>query len=136
MKSATDTVVQFVHDHIEGRVIYCGLSLGGYLGMYIIGEHPGLFSAAIIADAGQDVGPTSSFAAKAGFVLMGAITSVMSRKSVISTLVNQMNKQYIPQELLDQCLLRCGTYFDCSEQQIQVFLYQSLTYVFVAFKGN
>ncbi|KAH3759254.1 hypothetical protein Pelo_8982 [Pelomyxa schiedti] len=121
LASATNRVAQFVHDHLAGkRVIYIGHSMGGYLGMHIIGEHPDLFAGAIICGAGQNVGPSAGIAAKLGLMLISGATHVVSRKTLVEQTVKSLDSPHIPRELIDECCLRCGLFFDSSEGQIEI----------------
>lgn len=121
LASAVDTVTQFVEQNLDGQVvIYVGDSLGGYLGMHIVGEHPHLFAGAVICSAGQNVGPGSSLAARLGLVVLEGVTKLAPRKTVVQQLVASMDLTNISEDLIDECNLRCGLYFDCAEDQIRI----------------
>ena len=54
------------------KPIYIGGSLGGYIGMELIGQYPDLYSAAVIAMCGQNVGVGASLVARLGLRAMEA----------------------------------------------------------------
>uniref|UniRef100_A0A6B2L9Q0 FYVE-type domain-containing protein n=1 Tax=Arcella intermedia TaxID=1963864 RepID=A0A6B2L9Q0_9EUKA len=118
MDAAVDYIIKFVTDTIPQKpVLYIGGSLGGYIGMEVIGKRSDLFYAAVIADAGQNVGKDASLAAKVGLTLMELMSS-MSNDTLLKFLMAQCKT--VDQEVLENTAIRPGMYFNSASDQVAV----------------
>jgi pimeloyl-ACP methyl ester carboxylesterase len=74
------------------KPILLGGSLGGYIGMELLGKFPDVFSGAVILMCGQNVGVGRGIAASLGLSAMEMIIPMMRPASIISGLVSQARK--------------------------------------------
>eukprot|EP01125_Pyxidicula_operculata_P015385 TRINITY_DN5213_c0_g1_i2.p1 TRINITY_DN5213_c0_g1~~TRINITY_DN5213_c0_g1_i2.p1 ORF type:complete len:280 (-),score=23.84 TRINITY_DN5213_c0_g1_i2:221-1060(-) len=119
MDIACDYISAFIEKNIiDKKVIYVGASLGGYIGMELIGRYPHLFHAAVIVDAGQNVGEGCSMAAKAGLFLMDFVVSHVPADKVLSGFVGSVKN--VDPEVIDTIALRPGMYFHTGPLQVEV----------------
>lgn len=119
--TATARVSNVVAKHGSAKNFYIGGSLGGYLGMELVGRQPSLFSACVITMCGQAVGPGSSLLAKFGLFAMGSISSNLSSSSLLSAMRGQVvaNGHLNPKMVMDTSL-RTGFFFEHNTEQIDM----------------
>ena len=112
---------EYASDYQGIKPIYLGGSLGGYIGMELLGQHPQLFSKAVLAMCGQRVGVGRGWAAGLGLQLLSFLSSYLSASFLISGMLSQAKKNgHISQELLIEMTLRCGMFFHQNQAQIQI----------------
>ena len=95
------------------KPLYLGGSLGGYIGMELLGRQPDLFSAAMIICAEQTVGEGASLAAAAAIVsLRFMLNTFMTSKTMTNLMISVCNKhKFLDQQLVDECSFKPGMYF-------------------------
>jgi pimeloyl-ACP methyl ester carboxylesterase len=74
------------------KPVLIGGSLGGYIGMELLGRHPDLFSAAVVLMCGQNVGVGRGIAASLGLSAMETFVPMMGPASLLSGLLSQVRK--------------------------------------------
>ena len=117
LDSAINAVIQVLDDlKITRKVLYCGNSFGGYLGFYVVGRYPERFCGAMICGASQNVGVGASFQAQIGLSFLEWTTS-FSKKRLMSLMVSTSGN-LISKELIDECMLRTGLYFEQAHEQV------------------
>ncbi|KAJ3352998.1 hypothetical protein HDU91_005936 [Kappamyces sp. JEL0680] len=124
LASAIDCIVQTTRDHAvewEGKKpVYVGGSLGGYIGMELLGSHH-IFSKAIICMAGQDVGKGRGWAAGLGLLAMNATIPLVGATTMLSGMASQARSNgHISEELLMDIALRTGMFFHQGKQQVAI----------------
>lgn len=119
LETAQQLVADVVAKYGSGKTLYVGGSLGGYLGMELVGKRPDLIDAAVIAMAGQNVGKGASFAARAGLFFLGGVSGNISSASLLSAMRSAAasNGHLDPKILMDTSL-RPGFFFEQNEAQI------------------
>ncbi|KAG5192444.1 hypothetical protein JKP88DRAFT_250751 [Tribonema minus] len=95
------------------KPIYIGGSLGGYIGMEVVGRHPDLFGAAVVLMSGQKVSHRFTLLCKTrALIQTGSAT-------VLKGLVSQARKNgHISDECLLEISLRPGMFFWQAVQQV------------------
>eukprot|EP00611_Tribonema_gayanum_P014935 TRINITY_DN264_c0_g1_i1.p1 TRINITY_DN264_c0_g1~~TRINITY_DN264_c0_g1_i1.p1 ORF type:complete len:393 (-),score=91.02 TRINITY_DN264_c0_g1_i1:569-1747(-) len=134
LDTAVDTIVATTRAHAGSgdggggggggggtKPIYIGGSLGGYIGMEVLGRHPDLSGAAVILMSGQKVGVGRGWAASAGLAVMRAFLPLMGSATVLRGLVSQARKNgHISDECLLEISLRPGMFFRQGVQQVDI----------------
>ena len=123
--SLQSAIAQLKHDietNCEGqRPIYLGGSLGGYVGMELLGAHPALCAAAIICMAGQSVGRGASVKAKAAlggmYYMSGVLTGPRLARQMFKMAMG--SKNLVP-EFITETVLQPGWFFKSRNQQVAV----------------
>lgn len=102
------------------KPVYVGGSLGGYIGMEVLGAAPEQFAGAVIAMAGQDVGPGRGCAASVGLVAMGLATSWLAPATLLNAMRGEARRNgHIPGAALADTL-RPGFFFQQARAQLDV----------------
>ena len=110
----------FAPPHGAARPIYVGGSLGGYIGMEVLGTAPEAFAGAVIAMAGQDVGPGRGCAASLGLAAMGLAMSWLSPATLLNAMRGEARRNgHIPAAALADTL-RPGFFFQQARAQLDV----------------
>ena len=123
--SLQSAVAQLKHDietNCEGqRPIYLGGSLGGSVGMELLGAHPSLCAAAIICMSGQAVGQGASVKAKAALGAMYYMSGVLTGPRVARQMfkIAKESKNLVP-EYITETVLEPGWFFKSRNQQVAV----------------
>lgn len=140
----TATAIQTIADTINKHAppcrgvkpIYIGGSLGGYLGMEFLGQHPDLVSAAVILMAGQTVGVGRGLAARVGLVMMKSMMGAVSQATVLNALVGEARKNgHISDSALHDIALRTGMFFGQGAAQIAILQATDPVKALPAFQG-
>jgi len=120
--SACKTVEEVLQkENVTEKIFYFGISLGAYLGMSILGRMPEKFYGAVIADAGQNTGVGSGFAAQLGLFAMDHMVPMMSAKTLVNGLVSQVKKNgHIEMNDIDEYILRAGFFFQHNHSMIHI----------------
>lgn len=121
LDSAIETILTVTKQHAGPNSIYIGGSLGGYIGMELIGKHPSVFKAAIIMMCGQNVGVGSGFMARMGLGLFSTMIPNLSSATLLKGLISstKVNANLNPQFVFDTAL-RAGSFFQQSHEQIKI----------------
>jgi pimeloyl-ACP methyl ester carboxylesterase len=95
------------------KPIYIGGSLGGYIGMELIGRHPDLFSAAVILCAEQTVGSGASLPAAAALGVMSLMLDLFMTSATMTGLMLGITAKhkFLDKELISSCSTQPGMYF-------------------------
>ena len=102
------------------KPVYVGGSLGGYLGMEVLGAAPDVFAGAVIAMAGQDVGPGRGCAASIGMTAMGLAMSWLAPATLLNAMRSEVKRNgHIPAAALADTL-RPGFFFQQARAQLDV----------------
>jgi pimeloyl-ACP methyl ester carboxylesterase len=125
LQSAMETIVQVTKDYCADyngiKPVYVGGSLGGYIGMELLGSYPNVFSGAIIAMAGQDVGEKRGFAASVGLFAMESAFPMMSAKLTLTGMISQANKNgHISKEILYDMVGGVGMFFHQALAHVEI----------------
>jgi pimeloyl-ACP methyl ester carboxylesterase len=123
LATATETiqsVLQECASFIKNKkMIYVGGSLGGYIGFYALKELQDQFHAAVIMDAGQNVGPGCSFKARAGLVVLNYIGKHMTNEALMKLMWGEMKKSKITHWYhLMPSTFGAGMFFDQAPAQV------------------
>ena len=125
LDSAIDAISQATADETapyQGVLpVYLGASLGGFIGMELLGRRPRMFSAAIICCAAQTVGAGASFLARGALGIM----SVVSRMMFAQTFVNQLlgvcrRAENLDADLVMETTIRTGFYFSDPNSHVTI----------------
>ncbi|KAJ2996185.1 hypothetical protein HDV02_006713, partial [Globomyces sp. JEL0801] len=112
---------EYASDYNGKKPIYVGGSLGGYIGMELLGSHPSVFSSAAILMAGQGVGAGRGMAASLGLYGMGLVIPLMSAESMLKGMVSQAKGNgHISDTLLKEMALSHGFFFNQAEKHIEI----------------
>lgn len=103
------------------KPIVLGGSFGGYLAMELVGQHPDLFSAAVISVAGQNVGAGRGLAAGIALSIgrFAAVWSLLSSAKLASLVLGQVPWKDMDVSLLVHDSLEGGFYFKRQQQLIE-----------------
>ena len=94
------------------KPLYIGGSLGGYIGMEILGAYPDVFAGAVIGMCGQNVGSGAGLAARAGLAVMSVALACMGSASILGAMRSAARGNgHIADDLLLEIALRPGMYF-------------------------
>jgi pimeloyl-ACP methyl ester carboxylesterase len=94
------------------KPMYIGGSLGGYIGMELLGQHPNVFAGAVIAMCGQNVGAGAGLAARAGLAVMSCALGCMSAAGMMGAMRSAARRNgHIPDDLILEISLRPGMFF-------------------------
>ncbi|RHY34692.1 hypothetical protein DYB32_000721 [Aphanomyces invadans] len=101
--------------------IYVGGSLGGYIGMEVLGQHPDVFSKAAILMCGQNVGVNRGWAASLGLVMLDWISSSFSATKLLKLMVDQVHANgYLDSDVVEKDIKQCGFFFHQAKAQIAI----------------
>ena len=102
------------------KPVYVGGSLGGYIGMEVLGAAPDAFAGAVIAMAGQDVGPGRGCAASVGMAAMGLALTWLAPATLLNAMRGEARRNgHIPAAALADTL-RPGFFFQQARAQLDV----------------
>jgi len=102
------------------KPVYVGGSLGGYIGMEVLGAAPDAFAGAVIAMAGQDVGPGRGCAASVGMAAMGLALTWLAPATLLNAMRGAARRNgHIPAAALADTL-RPGFFFQQARAQLDV----------------
>jgi pimeloyl-ACP methyl ester carboxylesterase len=123
LATATETIQSVLQECVgltKGKkVIYVGGSLGGYIGFHALKELQDQFHAAVIMDAGQNVGPGASFKARAGLVVLNYIGKNMTNAALMKLMLGEMKKSKITRWYhLIPTTFGAGNFFDQAPAQV------------------
>ena len=123
--SACERIVAVTHEfappHAGVAPAYVGGSLGGYIGMELLGRNPDLFSCAVIASASQTVGVGAGIAARVALWVMKAALGVMSGSVVVNQMLGVVRKRpELDHALLVETFLGPGMFFQHGVQHVRV----------------
>jgi pimeloyl-ACP methyl ester carboxylesterase len=102
------------------KIIYVGGSLGAYVGFYLLAldRFKNIFNGAVLMDCGQNVGPGSSFQAKAGLMLLSWMGKEFSNASLMSMFLDVTKKSTADYKLVET-VFGAGMFFDQAQAQVQ-----------------
>ncbi|KAI8904787.1 hypothetical protein EDD86DRAFT_277969 [Gorgonomyces haynaldii] len=124
LQTAIQVIVDTTRKHASPNhpKIYVGGSLGGYIGMELLGQHPKLFDAAVITMCGQAVGKQNrGYAAYFGLLMMDTFASLFSQKMLFDSMIQQAQQNgHISEQLLEEMVYKSGFYFGQAKEQIQI----------------
>ena len=125
LQNAIQTLAKDVKDYTAPykgvKPVYIGGSLGGYVGMELMGKYPDLFSGAIIAAATQTVGAGASVKAKMALGTMHYMKPLISSVTMAQQMVKLASShKTIDKELLKECSVDPGFFFQTTKQQVAV----------------
>ena len=124
-------------DYKGARPVYLGGSLGGYIGMEMLGSHPDAFSAALILCASQTVGVGAGLAAKVGLTLMGSIIGMARSATLVSKMVGMVRAhKHLDKAMVKECSLEPGMYFQQGLAHIAVLRATDSVNKMQRFKGQ
>ncbi|DAZ97250.1 TPA: hypothetical protein N0F65_010412 [Lagenidium giganteum] len=141
MDSAIQTILEALTtqagDWNGRKPMLVGGSLGGYIGMELLGKHPDSVSGAVIAVCGQNVGKDRGVAASLGLWGMDWICPKMGAKQLLTGLLAQTKKAgaKIPAEDLLETCLRTGMFFNQAHEQIEILRATSSAEALSKFEG-
>jgi pimeloyl-ACP methyl ester carboxylesterase len=120
-ESACIVLKEFIEKNVQGKVIYFGHSLGGYLGIRFISLYPELVSAAVLASCTQHTGPGASYLAKFGLWMMDKMDGMITQKKTLELLYVQAGKDSrIGLDEWDDCFFRLGSFFKHGKEFVQI----------------
>ncbi|KAJ3260863.1 hypothetical protein HK103_007426 [Boothiomyces macroporosus] len=125
LESAIKVIIDTVKDHtniFNGiKPVYVGGSLGGYIGMELLGRHPDLFSAAVIGMAGQNVGVGRGWKAGLGMMAFKLFIPLLPNIFMLKGLIAQANKnENISNDMVNEIALYTGMYFHSGLEQVEI----------------
>ncbi|CAJ1423311.1 unnamed protein product [Effrenium voratum] len=126
MNSALQAIVQVIREYAPPsasgtKPIYIGGSLGGYVGMELLGKFPDLVSMAIITMCGQNVGVGRGAAASMGLWAFETILPRLGSRKIMSALIGEIRKNgHLPEEAMMECSFRPGMFFGQAMAQVQI----------------
>ena len=96
-------------------------SLGGYIGMELLGREPDLFSCAVIASASQTVGIGAGAMAKVSLWAMKAALGGVSGSLVVGNMLKLVwKRETLRRDLLEETFVGPGMFFQHGKQHVVV----------------
>jgi pimeloyl-ACP methyl ester carboxylesterase len=125
LQTAIETILQVTKEYCADyngiKPVYVGGSLGGYIGMELLGQHPQLFSGAVIGMSGQDVGEQRGFAAAAGLFAMEKVVPLMSAKLTLNGMISQAIKNgHISKQVIYDMAGGVGMFFHQALAHVEI----------------
>ncbi|KAJ2986939.1 hypothetical protein HDV02_006434 [Globomyces sp. JEL0801] len=125
LESAINTILsvtkEYASDYNGKKPIYVGASLGGYIGMELLGSHPDVFSKAAILMAGQDVGTGRGMTASLGLFVMGSLFPSLSAEAMLKGMNSQAKGNgHISDAVLKEMVLSHGYFFNQVGKHIEI----------------
>lgn len=100
---------------------YVGGSLGGYLGMELLGREPQLFSCAVISCASQTVGVGAGCKARLALVAMGAALGRLYGETIVGQMLTVVSsRKELRRDLLEESVLGPSMFFQHGDQHVRV----------------
>jgi pimeloyl-ACP methyl ester carboxylesterase len=120
MLSAIDYIHKMTLDTPHtGNAFLVGGSLGGYIGMEVLGKYPNDYSGAAILMCGQAVGVDRGIAASFGLIMMSAMK--FQPKRMVKLLRSQASKnKHLDPQLVGATSYTPGMYFGQAAEQIAI----------------
>ena len=106
-------------EHCDTPPLAIGGSLGGYMLMETLNQHPGVedFAGAVVCMASQDVGVSRSFKASVGLAMIKLSTKVLSNETMGSYFLSMAKN--VDREVLAE-LGECGLFFNQPERRAEL----------------
>lgn len=121
VQSITDTIRRLAPPCRAVKPVYVGGSLGGYIGMELLGQEPELLSAAIITMCGQNVGLGRGLAASMGLSMLGCVVNMLGQAMLLKGMMGQVRQNgHIPEEVVQEIALRPGMFFRQGTEQVAI----------------
>jgi len=118
------------------KPIYIGGSLGGYIGMTLLGRHPDVFSAAVICVAGQRTGIGASFKAKAGLTMFRVIINNFYAEKMLSLLCMAVTQnKHLMFDCIKESSLGTSMYFQQGMDQVRILAEENSAVSMASFRG-
>lgn len=112
--SAVASLSEVYDEHIKKPCVWIGNSLGGYSLIALIGARPEIVKDAILAGCSQNTCEVdSSFKARAGLFVLGAMSGLLGNGTLMKALISQVPKT-VSAQLIEDTFLRSGAYFSTS----------------------
>lgn len=100
---------------------FVGGSLGGYIGMELLGREPDLFSCAVISCATQTVGVGAGCAARSALSAMSVALGIMYGETVVRQMIGVVGKRTeLMQEALQEAVWGPSMFFQHGRQHVAV----------------
>ncbi|RHY47621.1 hypothetical protein DYB26_012664 [Aphanomyces astaci] len=101
--------------------VYVGGSLGGYIGMELLGQHPTMFSKAVILMCGQNIGVNRGWAAGLGLIVLDWVSSTFSAATLLKLMHDQVQANgHLDRDMIENDIKKCGFFFHQSKAQIAI----------------
>lgn len=125
LESAINRIVEVTEEYTSEykgqKPIYVGGSLGGYIGMELLGQFPQIFGKAVITMCGQNVGVGRGLAATLGLWSLGKAVAYLPAATLLKMMISASAQNgHISSEVMQELALRCGFFFHQGPQQIEI----------------
>ena len=119
------------------KPVLIGGSLGGYIGMELIGRHPDMFEASIILMCGQNVGLNRGWAAGFGLIMMEYVFSMLSSASIGNLMNSEAKKNgHISKEIMKEIASGPGMFFAQASNYVKILRSTNPLQSLPKFKGK
>jgi pimeloyl-ACP methyl ester carboxylesterase/DNA-directed RNA polymerase subunit RPC12/RpoP len=100
------------------KLVYVGGSLGAYIGFSLLDKFQDKFSAAVLMDCGQNVGPGASLKARLGLVMLNFVAKRYSNADLMKLMLGVSKKSKADFMLVETCF-GAGNFFEQGEAQVE-----------------
>jgi pimeloyl-ACP methyl ester carboxylesterase len=140
IESACERIAAITREHAPPHLgvapIYVGGSLGGFLGMELLGREPDLFSCAVIGQASQTVGAGAGCMARFALVAMKAALGGMYGEAVVKQMFNVVTSSpHLMRDVIDECVAGPSMFFQRGREQVAVLQQTQPLAALAAFRG-
>jgi pimeloyl-ACP methyl ester carboxylesterase len=125
IESACERIAAVTREHAPPhrgfRPVYVGGSLGGFLGMELLGREPELFSCAVIGQASQTVGIGAGCMARFALVAMKAALGGMYGETIVKQMLKAVtSSRQLMHDAIDECVAGPSMFFQRGMEQVAV----------------
>ena len=124
------------------KIVYIGGSLGAYIGFHILEKLNTRFSAAVLIDCGQNVGPDCSLKARLGVWFLRKLSTSMSNKAMMAAMIGAVQKSKADYHLVETTFgagyffQQGGAICDCMHSVAPAAIIPSLEFPILFFNGS
>lgn len=121
LQTALDWIIKVTKNHAGPNAVYVGGSLGGYIGMELLGRYPTPIKSAVIMMCGQDVGVGAGWPARSTLWAFNAVLPLLSSDTILSGLVKSARaNDHLDAAMVFETSVRTGSFFHSGKDQIKI----------------
>jgi pimeloyl-ACP methyl ester carboxylesterase len=137
LQSAMDWIIEVAKKHAGPNAVYVGGSLGGYIGMELLGRYPTQFKSAVITMCGQDVGVGAGWTARVALSAFNALLPLMSSDTILNGLVKAARANgHLDADMVFETSVRTGSFFHSGKEQVKILTDSNPRKSLPLFKGK